>query len=147
MTRRAFDGFSAVVPDGWSAAPDEATYSDPSCDTPTRFIPSSGGGELRVSVPLLDADEQPGADPDELESLAREWGLTRGIDEPVAVSTETRQGIARASASYRIADDLVEVGFVSDGTAMLSVTYVCPWSDRDRHRPAREALIGSLRFT
>jgi len=40
----------------------------------------------------------------------------------------------------------VEVWFVSDGTALLTATYVCPWSDRDRHRAAREALVGSLRF-
>jgi hypothetical protein len=145
MIRRAFDGFSAVVPDGWSALLDDATYSDPGGQLPTRFFPP-GGGELIVSLPPLDADDQPGADADELEALAREWGMRRGVDEPLAVSTEIRQGMARATASYRIGEELVEVWFASDGTAMIKATYVCPWSERDRDRPAREALIGSLRF-
>jgi hypothetical protein len=146
MSRRAFEGFSAIVPEGWSAVIDEATYSDAGAQLPTRFAPLRGGGELIVSAPSLHPDDQPGADADELEALAREWGMRRGVDEPLAVSTETRQGAARASAWYRIGDELVEVWLVSDGTALLQATYVCPWGDRDLDRAAREALIGSLRL-
>ncbi len=147
MIRHDFERFSAVVPEGWVASLDDATYSDAGGgEVPTRFVPALGEGELIVSAPALHPDDQPGADPDELESLAREWGMRRGVDEPLSVSTETRQGMARASASYRIGDELVEVWFVSNGTGLLKATYVCPWSDRDRDRAAREALIGSLRF-
>jgi hypothetical protein len=146
MIRRAFEGFTAVVPEGWSFAPDEGTYSEPGAASATRFRPAGGGGAVVVSVPALHPDEQPGADAAELESLAREWGMRRGIDEPLSIVTEKRQGHARASASYRIADDLVEVWFVSDGTALLTATHVCPFRDRDRHRAPREALIGSLRL-
>ena len=86
LGRHAFDGFSAVVPGGWRAEIGDATYSDPGAPQPTRFARSPGGpggGELLVSVPLADADEQPGADPDELSSLARAWGMRRGMDEPL----------------------------------------------------------------
>lgn len=146
MSRRAFDGFTAVVPEGWSATLDEGTYSDPGGQASTRFVPTGGGGELIVSAPLLDPDDQPGADVVELESMVREWGMRRGVDEPLVVSTETREGSARAAASYRIGDELVDVWFISDGTALLSASYVCSWTDRDRHKAAREALVGSLRF-
>jgi hypothetical protein len=146
MTRRSFKGFTAVVPEGWSAVLDEGTYSEPGAPSARRFFPAGGGGAVVVSVPALHPDEQPGADPAELESLAREWGMRRGIDEPLSVTTEKHQGSARASASYRIGDDLVEVWFVSDGTVLLTATHVCPFRDRDRHRAAREALIGSLRL-
>ena len=77
--------------------------------------------------------------------------VRRGVDEPLAVSTEIRQGAARASAWYRIGDELVEVWFVSDGAALLQATYVCPWVDRDLDRPARSPPLyrggqGRLRF-
>jgi hypothetical protein len=153
MSRREFDGFTAIVPEGWAAAFDEATYSDAtytdagSTHLPTRLVCGEGGGELIVSMPRLHPDDQPGADTDELESLAREWGMRRGVDEPISVTTEVRRGVARASATYRIGDELVEVWFISNGTALLKATYVCPWADRDRGWGAREALVGSIAFT
>jgi hypothetical protein len=147
MSRHAFDRFSAILPDGWAHAVGEAAHSDGGARLPTRFVFGHGGGELTVSAPRLSPDDQPGADADELESLARAWGMRRGVDEPLAVATELRRGVARASATYRIGDDLVEVWFISDGTALLEATYVCPWAGRDRGRAAREALVGSIAFT
>jgi hypothetical protein len=149
MGRYAFDGFSAVVPEGWRAEVGEATYSDPGAPQPTRFAPrhgGRGGGELLVSVPLVDADEQPGADPDELSSLARAWGMCRGMDEPLGSWSRLADGVATASATYRIGDDLVEVWYLSDGAALIEASYVCPWASRDADRPVREALVGSIRF-
>lgn len=147
MSRRhKYDGFSVVVPEGWSAVMDDATFSDPDADVPVRFAPLEGEGEIIVSVPRLDADDLPGADPDELEALAREWGMRRGINEPLGVSTEVRQGVARAGASYKVGEELCEIWFVCDGTALLRATYVCPFRDRDRDRGTRDALLGSLRF-
>ncbi len=105
---------------------------------PSRFV-GACGGELIVSLPPLHPDDQPGADADELEALARDWEMRRGVNEPLAVATETREGTALASASYHIGADLVEVWFVSDGAAMLKATYVCPWGDRDHDHGARGA--------
>jgi hypothetical protein len=146
MGRLAFEGFTVICPEGWLATLDESTYSDPSGAAPVRLLPAHGFGELLVSRPALHPDEQPGADAVELESLAREWGLRRGIDEPLSVSTEVREGSAGASASYRLGDEFIQLWFVSNGSSMLKVSYVCPWSERDRDRAAREALVGSLRF-
>jgi hypothetical protein len=147
LGRHAFDGFSAVVPEGWRADVGEATYSDPGSPQPTRFARGhGGGGELLVSVPLVDADEQPGADPDELSSLARAWGMRRGMDEPLGASGRLADGVATASATYRIGDDLVEVWYLSDGASLIEASYVCPWASRDADRPVREALVGSIRF-
>ena len=146
MSRNAFEGFTAVVPEGWSSAREETTYSEAAEHAPTRFVSPSHLGTLRVSVPALDADEQPGADPDELDALARDWGMRRGIDEPLSCVTELRHGVARAAASYRIGDELVALWLLSDGTSMLQATYVCPWERRDEDRAAREALVGSIRL-
>ena len=83
-----------------------------------------------MSVPRLHPDDQPGADADELESLAREWGMRRGVDEPLAVlhraPAAASRGRRRATGS---GEDLVEVWFISDGTTMMKATYVCPWAD------------------
>lgn len=149
MTRRAFEGFSAIVPEGFTPSVEEATFSDATYTDlpehlPTWFVFDQARGELTVTVPRLHPDDQPGADAYELESLAREWGMRRGVDEPVAVSTGVRRGVARASATYRIGEDLVEVWFISDGTALVKATYVCPWLNRDQGRTAREALVGSI---
>jgi hypothetical protein len=147
MSRVEFDGFSAVVPEGWIFILDEGTFSEgAAAEQPTRFARPRSRGELLVTKARLHPDDQPGTDADELEALAREWGMRRGVDEPLAVTQEVREGQARASATYRIGGELIEVWFISDGTALLKATYVCPWADRDKDRAAREALIGSLRI-
>jgi hypothetical protein len=146
MSRQAFEGFTAVVPDGWLAAREEVTYSEAAAHAPTRFASPGGPGTLRANMPAIDPDDQAGADPDELDALARDWGLRRGIDEPLASATELRHGLARAAVSYRIGDDYVELWLFSDGASMLQATYVCPWEAREEDRAAREALIGSIRL-
>lgn len=145
MGQSAFEGFSAMVPEGWKASRDEVTYSEAGVHAPMRFTSPGRRGVLRVSVPWLDADEQPGADPDELDALAREWGLRRGIDEPLACAAELASGLARAAASYRLGEDYVAVWFISDGTTLIKASYVCKWEARDADRAAREAMVGSLR--
>ena len=101
MGRLAFDGFSLICPEGWLTTLDEGTYSDPHGLPPVRVLPAHGLAELLVNRLLMHPDEQPGADPVELESLAREWGVRRGIDEPLSVSTDVREGSAAASATVR----------------------------------------------
>lgn len=145
MGQSAFEGFSAMVPEGWKAGRDEVTYSEAGEHAPMRFTSPGRRGVLRVSVPWLDADEQPGADPDELDALAREWGLRRGIDEPLTCTAELASGLARAAASYRLGEDFVTVWFLSDGTTLIKASYVCKWDEREADRPAREAMVGSLR--
>ena len=146
MTRSAFEGFTAVVPDGGSATREEVTYSEASAHAPMRFMPPSELGKLRVSRSTLDPEEQPGADPEELAALAREWGTRRGIDAPLSCATELRRGVARAAASYRIGDDFVALWLVADDASLVEATYVCPWDRREADREAREALVGSLRL-
>jgi hypothetical protein len=146
--RSAFEGFSGVVPEGWKASRDEVTYSEAGLHAPMRFHSPGRLGVLRVSVPWLDPDEQPGADPEELDGMVREWGLRRGVDEPLTCASGlqgVQGGLARAAASYRIGGDFVEVWFISDGTTLIKGSYVCKWDERDVDRAAREALVGSLR--
>lgn len=145
MHASTFEGFSAMLPEGWKQSRDEVTYSEAGEHAPMRFTSPARRGVLRVSVPWLDPDEQPGADPDELEGLAREWGLRRGIEEPLSCATELREGLAQAAASYRIGDDFVAVWFLSDGATLIKASYVCRWDEREVDRPAREAIVGSLR--
>jgi len=99
---------------------------------------------MLVSVPWLDADELPGADPRELEVLVREWGVRRGVAEPLSCKKETRAGLARAEASFRIGDDFMMVWLLSDGSTLLKVTWVSPWDARNERRDECEAIVDSL---
>lgn len=145
MGLQKFGGFTAVVLDGWSAGRIAGTYSEEAQHTPVRFRPPDRRGELIVTVPWLDPEEMPDADPDELDALARDWGVRRGAVEPLSSEKELREGLARAGASYRIGDELVAVWFLSNGSKLLKVTWVSPWDARDDHRAARELILRSLR--
>ncbi len=109
-------------------------------------MPPLGLGRLRVSLPLIDPEDQPGADTEELKAMAWEWGTRRGIEEPRWWATELRSGVARAAATFRIGDDFVALWLLSDGASLVEATYVCPWDRREADRAAREALVASLRL-
>ncbi len=128
MAHSAFEGFSVVVPEGWKAGRDEVIVLRGRHVRADALHLARPPRVLRVSIPWLDADEQPGADPDELDALAREWGLRRGIDAPLACVTELRDGLARADASYRIGEDFVEVWFISDSATLIKASYVRKWT-------------------
>jgi len=151
VQRVAFEGFSLVLPDGWSDVLDDATYSDTYADAeqlpPQAFASDRGPGMLYVSSPLLDPTDVPAADPAELEDLARDWGARRGIAAPLTCAGAVRPHGAIAAATYRLGPDFVAVWFISNGISVLCASYVCPWSERDAERDVRDAIAESLRFT
>ncbi len=147
MERQVYEGFSVVLPDGWSELEDDATFAESDGDLPIRFAPESGGaGMVLVTVPLFDPEEQPGDDAAELEALALGWGARRGLSAPIASATQARRIGTMATAVYALRGQFVQLWFFSNGSSLVHATYVCDWDARENERAPREALVASLRF-
>ncbi|MEP7120352.1 MAG: hypothetical protein ABJE95_05560 [Byssovorax sp.] len=147
MERQVYDGFSVVVPDGWTELEDDATFAEEGGDLPIRFARQGGGaGMVLVTVPLFDPEEQPGDDAAELAALALAWGARRGLSAPVASATQARRIGTMATAVYALRGQFVQIWFFSDGSSLLHATYVCAWDSQEDERAPREAIVASLRF-
>ncbi len=147
MERHVYEGFSVVLPDGWSDLFDDAGFPEPDQDPPTRFAAERGGpGVVLVTVPLIDPDELPSADAADLEALAQDWGTRRGLAEPLACATQARRDGTMATAAYTLRGHFVQLWFLSNGASLVHASYVCPWDAREVERTPREAVIASLRF-
>src|SRR5580765_4164314 len=112
--RLAFDGFSVVMPEGWDVVEDDSTYSDPDQPPPATFARSEGTGAVYVQPLLFQAHLQPSDESDEVEGLAVGWGARRGLTRPLACGSTRRPDGCLATATYRLADDFVQVWFLSD---------------------------------
>jgi hypothetical protein len=147
VQRQVYEGFSVVLPDGWSDLFDDATFADADGDPPIRFASERGGpGMVLVTVPLLDPEEQPGNDAGELEALAQDWGKRRGLSAPISSSTEARRDGTMATAVYALRGQFVQLWFLSNGASLVHASYVCDWDAREEERATREAVVASLRF-
>lgn len=147
MERQVYEGFSVVLPDGWSDLFEDAVFEEPDLDPPTRFAAERGGpGMVLVTVPLVDPDELPIGDAAELEALAQDWGTRRGIAKPIAHATQARRDVMMATAAYTLRGQFVQLWFLSNGASLVHASYVCPWDAREIERTPREAVIASLRF-
>ena len=147
MERQVYEGFSVVLPDGWAELEDDGTFAESDGDIPIRFAREGGGaGKVLVTVPMLDAEEQPGEDAAELLALARGWGTRRGLAEPIASATQERRGAMMATAVYALRGQFVQLWFFSNGASLVHVSYVCDWDEREDERTPREAIVASLRL-
>ena len=80
MQRHVYEGFSVVLPDGWSDLFDETTLAESDGDPPVLFASERGGpGMVQVTAPLLDPEELPGNDATELAALAHLPERTGGL--------------------------------------------------------------------
>ena len=147
MERQVYEGFSVVVPDGWTEREDDATFAESDGDLPVRFAAADGGaGTVLVTAPLFHPEEQPGNDPAELLAHAHDWGARRGLAEPSSASTQTRREWTMATAVYALRGQFVQLWFFSNGASFVHASYVCEWDARGDERTPREALMASLRF-
>lgn len=147
MQRHVYEGFSVVLPDGWSDLGGDAVFAEPDEDPPTRFAAERGGpGVVLVTTPLVDPDELPSADAAFVEALAQDWGTRRGLTAPLASATQARRDGAMATAAFTLRGQFVQLWFLSNGASLVQASYVCPWSAREEERAPREAVIASLRF-
>ena len=146
MARQIYDGFSLKLPDGWSDAVDDATFSDTGDLPPVRFSATIGAGSLLVGAHVVHPDEPACEGEAELEELARDWGRRRGQPAPLAWATKARPDGAIATAIYRLAEDFVQLWYLSNGRTLVHASYVCPWERREEEALARDAIATSLRF-
>jgi hypothetical protein len=146
VVRQIFEGFSLVLPEGWFDVLDDSTYAEHDELPPFRFAAPHGKGALLVSSADFHPDDHGGAEVSEVLALAHEWGERRGLGKPLGESSESRDGLALASAVYNVRGDFVQLWFLTSGRARVQASYVCPWADREAERAPREAIIASLHF-
>ena len=147
MSRAVFEGFSAVMPDGWTEMLEDATYSDPDQPAAMAFAAPGGTGTMYVSAfSLHEALESLPPAAEHAEALAVDWGRRRGLPPPLLVGCEAEGHAARATAVFRVADDFVQVWAIIHGTELIEATYTSRWEVHERDRAAREALVASLRL-
>ena len=147
MERQVYEGFSVVLPDGWSEREDDATFAESDGDLSIRFAPEGGGaGTVLVTVPLFEGDEQPGDSEAELLALAHGWGARRGLAAPIASATQARRGAMMATAVYALRGQFVQLWFFSNGASLVHASYVCDWDAREDERTPRETIVASLRL-
>lgn len=147
VKRHVYEGFSVVLPDGWSDPGGDATFAESDEDPPVRFAAERGGaGMVLVTVPLLDPDELPGADAADVAALAQDWGVRRGLSAPITSATESRRDGTIATAVYALRGQFVQLWFLSNGASLVHASYVCTWDAREEERAPREALVASIRF-
>ncbi len=147
MERQVYEGFSAVLPDGWSELEDDATFAESDGDLPIRFAVKGGGaGTVLVTVPLLEPEEQPSDDATDLLALAEGWGTRRGLAAPISAGTQARRDGTMVTAVYALRGQFVQLWFLSNGSSLVQASYVCDWDEREDERTEREALVASLRF-
>ena len=147
MQRHVYEGFSVVLPDGWSDLFDETTLAESDGDPPVLFASERGGpGMVQVTAPLLDPEELPGNDATELAALAQDWGVRRGLATPLAAATQARRDGTMATAVYALRGQFVQLWFFSNGASLVHASYVCDWDAREEERASREAVVASLRF-
>jgi hypothetical protein len=142
--RWLFDGFSLVVPAGWSEVLEDATYSDPDQPLSTAFAASGGVGRLYLSAAELTQHAE------QLEHVAErmvlDWGRRRGLPAPLSFASELDGERARATAVFRVATEFVQIWALTDGCALVEASYAGPWEHRDRDREGREAMVRSLQL-
>lgn len=146
MSTFTFDGFTITLPDGWATVLEEATYSDPDQLPPCAFAGPAAVGALYVSTPLFDPEDQPGSSPADAEALARGWGIERGQAAPLTCGSGAGPRGGFASATFKLANDFVQVWFLTTGRAVLQASYVCPWEKQGIERTTVEAVVASLRL-
>ena len=142
--RVAFEGFSLVVPDGWSEVLEDATFSDPDHVPPVALAAKGGAGTLYVAAPLVEESLDLSATVDVAEWLVRDWSKRRGLPTPVETGSELAGGVARATAVHRVGEDFVQAWSITDGRWVVEVSYVCRWDARDQEHAEREAMVASL---
>ena len=147
-----FGSYTVTLPAGWSdSIEEEGVYSNPNHLPPIVFS-ARAAGTLHVQILVIrsegeDADEvSEEADPADVQALARDWGLRRGLRGPERCEMIEREDASVGTATYKLHRNFMQVWFLSNGSDLVHASYRCPWDRREEEREAREAIIASIRF-
>lgn len=138
----ACPGFTVNVPYRWRDVTESLEQSN--CPF-TLSNPDDGVGALQFSPAIYQSGPIPSPTTDDLAAMLWEFAVTQGLGSSIANHVFSN-GLIGASASFHTDDDFIAVWYVSDGTSMMLVTYVCAWDKKHVEADAREAIVRSIRF-
>src|SRR5437868_5708727 len=137
-----YPGFCVAVANGW----DDITATLEEADPPITIAdPVSGVGALQLSPAIYESGRLPGITPESLSEMLEEFASSEGFDEPFDRIGCTGE-VAMEGASFRAGEDFIRVWYVSDGTNVILITYVCEWEQREVEASEREMIVHSIRF-
>lgn len=135
----SFGRFSVVAAEGWKEITDELPDGFPL----TLADPHNGVGAMQFSVATVKGGAQPQVSMQDLESLLEDYTRVQGFEcsHGRRLYDAAVFGIGR---SFRSGTDFVRVWYLSDGSTVILVTYVCDWSKRTSEEHVRECIVRSL---
>lgn len=144
MTSRdvEFPGFCLRIPIGWD---DLSDYE--SDDTPfTIADPENGVGAIQITPAVFRAGKAPDISIEDLASMLCDFAMAQGLGtaKPVRVVNDSMLVVR---AEFLCADDFIVVWYVSDGTNILLITYVCQAEVQALEREVSESIVRSVKFT
>ncbi|HEX7901416.1 MAG TPA: hypothetical protein VF950_26895 [Planctomycetota bacterium] len=139
-----FGGVRLAVPPDWEDVTD--TVSVPNAPF-TLAKMTEDVGVLQFSVGLYESGERPHAGVKQLEELLSEFAFQKEFGDPLWRRTHKGNPTSNASAAFRVGKDYVQVWYVSDGSNIALVTYLCSWKERDAQAVERDAIVKGMSFT
>jgi hypothetical protein len=140
-TRVAFGGLAVDVTPGWADISDDIEGDD----KPFTLAKPDGVGAFQFSPALYRGGALPSPSADGLLEMVRESGRARRLGEPLDEALLEGR-LASAGASYHSGGDFVRVWYVSDGSNIALVTYVCECGHEQAELEECEQIVSTLQF-
>jgi len=137
-----FGRFSISVTKGW----DDITESLEVPGAPLTIAdPISGVGGLQFTFGDYQGGRPPEFDRRDLAELLDDFSLNRGLSDPFDHCSYEGEIIIEGR-SFHSDEDFVRVWYVTDGSSIMLVTYICTWEHREQEAFERETSVRSIRF-
>jgi hypothetical protein len=140
-TRVAFGGLALDATPGWTDITDDIEGDD----KPFTLAKPDGVGALQFSPALYRGGAVPSPSANDLLEMVREFGHGRRLGEPLDEALQEGRP-ASAGASYHSDSDFVRVWYVSDGSNIALVTYVCERGHEEAELEECEQVVRTIQF-
>jgi hypothetical protein len=107
--------------------------------------PENGVGAMHFSAALYESGPPPDFSVDDLAAMLRDFAEVRNLGEPLDFSAVFAE-VFGAASSFHFDDEFIRVWYLSDGSNVILVTYVCDWENRDIESETRESIVKSIQF-
>ncbi len=131
--------YTVKAPPEW----EDVTARLPGTGNPLTLARQGGVGGMQLSVAPFAAGQVKMPSEDQLLEMVRRFGTTRGWPEPFDELASLGL-LPFAGASFRVQTNFIRLWFVSNGTSVLMITYLCDWGVQTKEVPECEKIVGGI---